>query len=163
MNGSRTGPQENAAIPLYVWILALVVLLLATVACGLWAFYTLRLQRPLAGPSPTPIIWTATPAPTMTPAPLPSDTPEPTPTASSEIVIGGYVQVSGTGGAGVSLRQEPDLNSTRLGIAQEEDVLIVLDGPRRSGGFTWWLVRDREEEAQQGWAVANYLHPVDHP
>ncbi len=166
-------PQNNdyvrrdlASIPLYIWVLALVVLLLATVACGMWAFYSLRLQQPLPGPSPTPIIWTATPAPT-TPTtavpPTPTTATAPTTVASPDIAIGRYVRVSGTEGVGVSLRQDPDPASTRLAIGDEGDVLIVLDGPRQAGDYTWWLVRDPNDEAQRGWAAANFLLPVEHP
>jgi len=155
--------RDLSAIPPYVWLLALVVLLLASVACGLWAVYALRLQSPLPGPSPTPIIWTATPQPTPTPAPTPTATPLPTPTISPEIAIGRYVRVSGTEGAGVSLRQDPDVGSPRLGVGYEGEVFIVLDGPRRAGGYVWWLVRDPEDEARGGWAVGNYLEPVEHP
>jgi len=155
--------RDLAAIPPTVWLLAMVVLLLASVACGLWALYAFRSRQPLPGPSPTPIIWTATPEPTHPPAPTPSITPIPTPTASPEIAIGRYVRVSGTEGAGVSLRQEPDVNSPRLGVGYEGEVFIVLDGPRPMGGYVWWLVRDPEDEARQGWAVGNYLVPIEHP
>jgi len=153
--------RDLSTIPPYVWVLALVVLLLAAVACGLWALYALRSRQPLPGPSPTPIIWTATPTSTSTPAPTPTETPIPTPTASPEIGVGRYVCVSGTEGAGVSLRQEPDVNSARIAVGYEGDVFIVLDGPRQVGGYTWWLVRDPEDEARRGWAVGNYLEPVE--
>ncbi len=155
--------RDLAAIPPYVWPLALVVLLLASVACGLWAFYLIRSRQPLPGPNPTPIIWTATPTPTFTPAPTPTETPIPTPTVSPEIAVGRYVRVSGTEGAGVSLRQSPDVNSPRLGVGYEGEVFIVLDGPRETGGYVWWLVRDPDDETRQGWAVGNYLQPVEHP
>lgn len=150
-------------IPLYVWVLALVALALASAACALWALYLWRLQGPPEGPSPTPIIWTATPVPTMPPSPTPTEAPAPTPTASPGIAIGRYVRVSGTGGAGVSLRQDPDVNSPRLSIGQEGEVFIVVNGPRASGGYTWWQVRDPTNEARQGWAVANYLQPIEQP
>ncbi|HIE38560.1 MAG TPA: SH3 domain-containing protein, partial [Anaerolineae bacterium] len=89
--------------------------------------------------------------------------PVPTPTVSPEIAVGRYVQVAGTEGAGVSLRQDPDVNSPRLGVGYEGEVFIVLDGPRQVGGYVWWLVCDPEDEARQGWAVGNYLEPVEHP
>ncbi len=148
-------------IPAFVWALAVVVLALAAIACGVSALYLWQLRTFPGGASPTPIIWTATPAPTLPPSPTPTETPVPTPTASPEIAIGRYVQVSGTEGAGVSLRQEPDVNSARVGIGYEGEVFIVISGPRSFGGYTWWLIRDPADEARQGWAVANYLQPVD--
>ncbi len=155
--------RDLSAIPPYIWVLALVVLLLASLACALWAAYALRLWPPSAGPSPTPIIWTATPAPTPLPTFTPVPTLSPTPTVPPDMAIGRYVRVTGTEGVGVSLRQEPDANSARLGIGNEGDVFIVLDGPRQAGGYVWWLVRDPEEPARQGWAVGDYLSPVEHP
>lgn len=154
---------DLSAIPPYLWLLALVVLLLAAVACGLWALYVLRVRQPLPGPSPTPIIWTATPQPTATLGPTPSETTAPTPTLSPNIAIGRYVRVNGTEGAGVSLRENPDVNSIRLGIGHEGEVFMVLDGPRQAGGYVWWLLRDPNDEARRGWAVGNYLQPVEHP
>lgn len=151
------------AIPLYIWVLALVALSLAAVACGLWALYILRSQHPLPGPSPTPIIWTATPQPTPTSGPTPTETAIPTPTLSPDIAVGRYVRVNGTEGAGVSLRENPDVNSVRLGIGHEGEVFIVLDGPHQAGGYVWWLLRDPNDEARRGWAVGNYLQPVEHP
>ncbi len=153
--------RPPAAVPLYVWVLALLVLLLAALACGLWVAYLMRTPRPLAGPTPTPIIWTATPAPTQPPPPTPTPTPIPTPTAAAGIQIGGYVRVSGTEGLGLSLREEPA--GLRLGIAAEGEVFVVLDGPRQADGLTWWKLMDREDQARQGWAAANYLEPVEHP
>ena len=154
--------EDLASIPLSVWILALTVLLLAAAACLLWAVYSLRLYNPPAGPSPTPVIWTATPR-AATALPAATETPEPTPTASPEIAVGRYVRVSNTDGTGVSLRQDPDVSSPRLEIGYEGEVFIVLEGPRQTGGYVWWLVLDPNSEGRQGWAVANYLEPTDHP
>ncbi|MCX8066954.1 MAG: SH3 domain-containing protein [Anaerolineae bacterium] len=158
-----TQQSTPTPIPTIVWILALTALVLAFASCGLWALYLLRSQQVGNVPYPTPIIWTATPTPTILPSPSPTWTPEPTPTASPEIAIGRYVRVSGTGGAGVSLRQEPDTGSPRLSIGQEGEIFIVVSGPRVGGGYTWWLIRDPTNEMRQGWAVANYLQPVDRP
>jgi hypothetical protein len=166
MSERQTGDyvrRDLARVPVYAWVLALVVLLLAAVACGLWAYYALRLGRPLPGSSPTPIIWTATPEPTPTPAPTGTEAPAPTPTISPDIVVGGYVQVSGTEGIGVSLREEPDVASNRVAIGYEGDVLVVVDGPRQLGGYTWWLLQLPDDEALSGWAVGNYLEPVESP
>jgi hypothetical protein len=164
MSNRRTGDyirRDLGRLPVYIWVLALVVLLLAAVACGLWAVYTLRLQQPVPGPTPTPVIWTATPAPTDPPSPTPTETPRPTPTIPPEMAIGRYVRVTGTEGVGVSLRQEPDVNTARMGIGKEGDVLLILDGPRQRGGYTWWLVRDPDNEELRGWAVGDFLEPTD--
>jgi hypothetical protein len=40
-------------------------------------------------------------------------------------------------------------------------VLLILDGPRQRGGYTWWLVRDPDNEELRGWAVGDFLEPTD--
>ncbi|MCK4470356.1 MAG: hypothetical protein KAW49_01080, partial [Anaerolineae bacterium] len=71
-------PSGLSAAPAYVWLLGFVVLLLALIVCGLWALYLLRGRVALSGPTPTPIIWTPTPAPSPTLSP--TETAEPAPT-----------------------------------------------------------------------------------
>jgi len=165
MNERRTDEPRRgvATLPFYAWALALTVSLLAAMACGLWAVYAMRLQWPLPGPSPTPVIWTVTPKPTPTPAPPPTETLAPTPTVSPDIAVGRYVRVSGTEGAGISLRQDPDINSPRMDIGYEGEVFIVLDGPQQMSGYVWWLLVHPDDEGRRGWAAGNYLEPVEHP
>jgi hypothetical protein len=151
-----------AAIPPFVWVLGFVVVLLALVVCGLWALYLLRPQIALGGPTPTPIIWTPT-APAASPTPPPTEAAGPTPTISPEIAIGRYVRVMGTGGYGLSLREGPGENYTRMDVALEGEVFVVVDGPTVSGGSEWWQVRDLEDEEREWWAVGNFLEPVEHP
>jgi hypothetical protein len=119
----------------------------------------------LAGdePTPTPIIWTATPAPTFTPVVVPTETDVPVPTTSPDIAIGRYVKVTGTGDVGLSLRSGPGSNYDRMDIALEGEVFIVVDGPRQAGGYDWWLVRDPDNEERQWWGAGNFLEPVDSP
>jgi hypothetical protein len=167
----RVGPddaeEENyarsglAAIPFFVWLLGIVVVLLVLAVCGLWALYVLRGQVVSTGPTPTPIIWTPTPAPS--PTPPPTETAEPTPTVSPEIAIGRYVRVTGTGGYGLNLRSGPGENYERIDIALEGQAFLVVDGPTVSGGSTWWKIRDPENEQREWWAVGNFLEPIEHP
>jgi hypothetical protein len=155
----------RAAAPIWVWILGGVVVLLALAVCGLWAVYLLRGQWGQGGPTPTPIIWTPTvlPTPAASPTPLPTETLEPTPTVSPDIAIGRYVQVTDTGGYGLSLRSGPGQNYTRMDIALEGEVFVVVDGPTPSGGSEWWKIRDPENEQREWWGVGNFLEPVEHP
>jgi hypothetical protein len=154
-------PSNLAAIPAYVWLLGLVVLLLALATCGLWALYVLRGRVILGGPTPTPVIWTPKPAPALaaSPTPPPTETAEPTPTISPEIAVGRYVRVAGTGGYGLSLRSGPGENYTRMDFALEGEVFVVVDGPTVSGGSEWWEIRDLEDEEREWWAIGNYLEP----
>jgi hypothetical protein len=109
------------------------------------------------------------PLPSATPTPLPpTPTPEaaptqPVPAASGNIVVGAFVQVTGTGGDGVRLRAEPGLNGTVRFLGLEAEVFQVSDGPRQVDGYTWWFLVAPYDASVQGWAVANYLAVVQNP
>jgi len=109
------------------------------------------------------------PIPSATPTPLPATpTPETTPTqplppASGNIVVGAFVQVTGTGGDGVRLRSEPGLSGEVRFLGLEAEVFQVNDGPRQSDGYTWWFLVAPYDASVQGWAVANYLNVVQRP
>ena len=143
------------------WILGLLVVLATLAICGLWALYLMRGQIASAGPTPPPIIWTPTTAPS--PTPPPTKTAEPIPTTSPDVAIGRHVQVAGTGGYGLNLRSGPGEDYTRMDVALEGEVFVVTDGPTVSGGSQWWRLRDSENEEREWWAIANFLEPVDHP
>jgi hypothetical protein len=151
----------RATFPAFAWFLGLVVVLLALAVCGLWALYLLRGQIASAGPTPPPVIWTPTTAPS--PTPPPTETAELIPTTSPNVAIGRYVQVAGTGGYGLNLRSGPSENYARMDVALEGEVFIITDGPTVSGGSQWWRLRDPENEEREWWAIADFLEPVDHP
>ena len=156
---------SGTATPIGVWILGGLVAVLALAVCGLWALYLLRGQIAAAGPTPTLILWTPTPVPTPAASPAPTSTkpPDSTPTISPDIAIGRYVQVVGTGGYGLSLRSGPGENYTRMDVALEGEILVVVDGPTAASGSEWWKIQDRENVEREWWAVGNFLQPVDHP
>lgn len=155
------GGGGGAAVSTFTWILGGIALLLMLALCGLWSLYLLRGQMSTGGPTPTPIIWTPTPVPTSTP--LPTATDEPTPTTSPDIAIGRYVQVTGTGGYGLSLRDGPGESYTRVDVALEGEIFIIVDGPTLSGGSEWWKIRDPDNELREWWVIGNFLEPVEHP
>lgn len=154
-------PSGLNAAPIYVWLLGFAVLLLAAMVCGLWSLYLLRGRVTLSGPTPTPIIWTSTPAPTLTTPP--TETAEPAPAVSPDIAVGRYVRVAGTEGHGLNLRSGPGENYGRMDVALEGEVFIVVDGPMPSGDSEWWQVRDLEDEEREWWAIGNFLEPIEHP
>jgi len=100
------------------------------------------------------------------PAATPTIAPEPTevrPTVSPDIAIGGYVRVSGTGGAGLNLRQGPGANYARQGTALEGEIFLVSAGPTEAGDVVWWKIRDPQDEERDWWAAGNFLEPVPPP
>jgi uncharacterized protein YraI len=103
-----------------------------------------------------------TPSPTS-PSPPPTETVDPFPTISSEIAVGRYVRVAGTGGAGLNLRSGPGKEYERMDVALEGQVYLVTAGPTVAGDSEWWKLLDPADAAREWWAVANFLEPIEHP
>lgn len=164
--------SSQTRIPTRVWVFAFVAGGLLFALFTFWGLYLLQGRRGAApGPTPTAVIWTATPSPIPEASPTPMATEPPadeeesasTPTAPGDILIGGYVEVSGTGGQGLSLRQGPGANYARMDVAAEGEVFIVVEGPQTAAGAPWWRIRDPQNEERFWWAVGSYLEPVPRP
>jgi hypothetical protein len=111
---------------------------------------------------------TMIPASTSTPLTTPTLTPDPllvgTPTLPANVIaVGGYVQITGTGGDGLRLRSAPGLTSELLFLDEESEVFQVRDGPQEANGYTWWYLVAPYDESRSGWAAANFLLVVPPP
>lgn len=109
---------------------------------------------------------TMIPAPTHTPAAaaLPANDPLATPTFDpNSIRVGGYVQISGTGGDGLRIRSAPGLNTETVFRGEESEVFLVKDGPQEADGYTWWYLAASYDETRAGWAAADFLIVVPSP
>lgn len=120
-------------------------------------------ERPMAAP-----VVTVVPRPTATlavvapPSPTPTETPMPQAVADpSSIRIGGLVEVSGTEGEGLRLRQDPSTTATILALAVESEVFTVQDGPVDADGRTWFRLGSPSDTSRTGWAVADFLRPAN--
>jgi hypothetical protein len=71
-----------------------------------------------------------------------------------------YVQISGTGGSGLNIRNSPELSSSSNFIAGESEVFRVIGGPVSQDEYIWWQLLASYDETRQGWAVENYLHVI---
>ncbi len=119
-------------------------------------------------PAPTQF-FTVIPAPSLTsPVIVPSlppgqeaATPTPTAVPAGEMGIGAYVQIYGTSGDGLRLRSGPSTDDPPLFLGKESEVFQIKDGPRQSGGFTWWFLVAPYDASREGWAVQNYLSVVN--
>jgi len=126
-----------------------------TVVGGIWLF-----SKPPAEPDgarPTAVVWTTTPTPV--PTVLPSPTPAPLPPGG--VGVGARVRVQGTGAAGLSMRAEASTASLRVLVADEDEVLLIVGGPVDADGYTWWQLRDEANAEREGWAVEDYLFPIE--
>ena len=130
-----------------------------------------RAEQSPVGPA-TAVI-TVVSAPTSTPIP-PTSSPTQAATATSNVEIppspppgvitaGAYVQISGTGGDGLRMRADPNLQSSVLFIAMEAEVFQVTGGPQEADNYTWWYLEAPVDESRKGWVVSNYLQVVQNP
>ena len=103
----------------------------------------------------------ATPA---APEIIPTDVPAATPTLAPGVIgIGAFVQVSGTDGDGLRLRQGSGLDSEMQFLGLDGELFQVADGPADADGYTWWFVVGSYDETRQGWAVVDFLEIVPNP
>ena len=79
------------------------------------------------------------------------------------IGIGVFVQVSGTGGDGLRLRQGPSLGHEMQFLGLDGELFQVGDGPIAADGYTWWFVIGSYDETRQGWAASEFLEVVPNP
>jgi hypothetical protein len=147
-----------------VGAIAGMILVIAMIAMG---FFTRSstYAAPLASPELTVVpIPSATPTtfiPTPTPEPTVTPTPVPPPKLEGGIGIGALVEVTGTEGDGLRLREEPSLGAKIAFLGLENEVFEVREGPINSDGYEWWYLSNPYNSEKEGWAVANYLRQAD--
>ena len=109
----------------------------------------------LLAPTATPLL----PTPTHTP-PVTSTLPPPPP---GVIAVGGYVQITGTGGDGLRLRTAAGLEQPMRVLGAEDEIFRVMEGPVDQDGYVWWYLEGPYDSARNGWAAANYLEAIQGP
>jgi hypothetical protein len=123
-------------------------------------------RDPVPAGEVTPVM-TKIAAPTLTskppePTPLPSSTPTSIFFLPEGVIgIGAYVQVTGTNGAGLRMRSEPNLESEINFTALDAEVFLVIDGPEEADGYTWWHLEAPYDQTRNGWSVGDYLTPIE--
>lgn len=146
-----------------ITLVTALILLLGMILIAVVILFLGRNQSP--GTSTLPEM-TLIPAPSLTPRPIdPSRTPTPTPISifflpEGVIGVGIYVQVTGTGGAGLRMRGEPGLNSAINFSAMDSEVFLVIDGPVSADGYTWWHLEAPYDRNRNGWSAADFLTPI---
>jgi hypothetical protein len=79
------------------------------------------------------------------------------------IGVGSSVQISGTEGSGLNIRENPGVATQVLFVALESEVFEVVEGPVEQDGLTWWRLITPMDAARSGWAASNYLTLVSNP
>lgn len=108
---------------------------------------------------------TILPASTYTPT-APPPAAEPTASAAAQyggngIGIGVYVQITGTQGEGLRIRQDPGLDTNVNFYGMDYEVFLVEDGPVDADGYTWWHITAPYDDTRSGWSAANYLTIIE--
>ena len=151
------------------WIvLGSLIVGLLLIGAALWYLSYSAPDAPIVGP-PTAEL-TIIPAPTRTPAIVATPPVSPTPTLAlppaplpGVMVPGALVQISGTGGDGLNLRDTPGLNSGIQYLGFESEVFTIVEGPVEADGLVWWYIVGFSDESRSGWAASNFLELVQEP
>ena len=99
--------------------------------------------------------------PTETAEPSNTSTPTLSPEASGSLTLGSLVEVYGTEGDGLRMRDNVGLDSKIVFIAVESEVFELRDGPVQKDGYEWWFLVNPYNLDKTGWAVSTYLRPID--
>jgi hypothetical protein len=110
---------------------------------------------------------TLTPTPTFTPTPVEESGPTLTPTLEpipeGSFMIGQLVEVHGTEGEGLRVREAPGIDGRILFVGMENEVFVVQGGPVEADDHTWWYLVNPYDDDESGWSVAAYLQPLEAP
>ncbi len=75
--------------------------------------------------------------------------------------IGELVEVFGTEGDGLRLRNAPGLGATINVLALENEVYEVRGGPEEMDGYVWWFLINPYDNEIQGWSVGIFLRGIN--
>jgi hypothetical protein len=111
-------------------------------------------------PGPTSTLF----VPTATASRVPSVTADMPPSPIPGMIgVGAFVQIFGTEGVGLNIREAAGLATEVNFVAYEAEVFEVRDGPVVTDDITWWFLVTPVDEARSGWAAANYMSVVPRP
>ncbi len=114
----------------------------------------------IAFPSPAPPTATVI-APPAKATPTPAVTP---PSAGGPAMrVGDYVEVTGTGGEGLRLRDSPGIHAGVNLLAVDSEVFQIRQGPQDADGHTWYELVSPSDAGRSGWAVADFLQQSTSP
>ena len=152
------------------WLWAGLGILLGTItlfALIVLGYFTRQAQVPVPPATPILILINAPTAsititpPTETAEPVKTSTPTLSPETSGLLSLGRLVEVYGTEGDGLRMRDNVGLDSKIAFLAVESEVFELRDGPVQKDGYEWWFLVNPYNLDKMGWAVSTYLRAID--
>lgn len=75
--------------------------------------------------------------------------------------VGTFAEVYDTGNTGLSVRPNPGTGGYLNFVAAEGEQFMIVDGPDSKNDYVWWKIESVNDPERTGWAVGDYLRPVD--
>jgi hypothetical protein len=151
-----------------IWITAGIVLglagLLGLIAVA--AYVHRHTPVPDAAPVITVLPGTTRLSPTHTEIPRRTSAPQistqtGTPDVGPALALDILVEVYGTGGEGLRIRELAGISYPIQYLGLDQEVFQITDGPVNADGYVWWKLVNPYNPNVSGWAVSNYLKPLD--
>jgi hypothetical protein len=181
----RSTPPSESGLYLPWWSLVVMVGVVGLVAFGLLFAFT-ALSEPQTPGDQAPRVQVVTSQPTLSQdfavesgapgqpqfwptaipqaqpsatVPLPTFIPSPS-LPPGQFDIGARVQVVGVDVNGLNVRSAPGYNGSRLFLALEDSIFVIVGGPQNADDLEWWKIQDPDDPSRTGWAARNYLMVV---
>ncbi len=71
------------------------------------------------------------------------------------------VEVFGTQGEGLRIRESPGLEAPILILGLESEVFEIVEGPLSADGLSWWRIANLYDPAEAGWAADSFLRSFE--
>jgi len=102
--------------------------------------------------------------PTATPYAAPTDIPPPTAvpaagTTNDPITVGAQIKIMDTGPTGLNFRKTPARAGERIRSLPEGNIYVVVGGPQKADGLTWWQLKD-PTDGITGWGAQDYMKVI---
>jgi hypothetical protein len=75
----------------------------------------------------------------------------------ADFLVGDVVEIYGTEGQGLSIRNEPGLSATVDGYGMEGEIFEIRGGPIEMDGYVWWFLVSPYDDSKKGWGVGAFL------
>ena len=158
--------RQNMTLPVILGAFGFMILICSLAGLGLYFLPPILPNDPPPTsvmdviPQLTSTPYSATTTPTFVPTVTENIPPSPLP---GMIGVGTIVQIFGTEGEGLNIRDEPGLGTEVVFLAFDSEVFEVGEGPLVVDQITWWFLVTPVNADRSGWAASNYLTLIPNP